>query len=92
MHKGSNIYLILALNEKGVAEGLEHLPLVREFVEIFLKELPRMSPKREFQFTIELKMGTKPIVRTPYRMSTPKLQNLRMQLKELLDLGIICPS
>jgi hypothetical protein len=31
MHKGCKLYVILALNEKGVAEGLEHLPVVREF-------------------------------------------------------------
>jgi hypothetical protein len=31
MHKGCKIYAILALNEKGVAEGLENLPVVREF-------------------------------------------------------------
>jgi hypothetical protein len=28
----------------------------------------------------------------PYRMSTPELQELRMKLKELLDLGLIHPS
>ena len=51
-----------------------------------------MSPKRELEFTINLKLGTKLIVTMPYRMSTPKLQKLKMQLKELLDLGLICPS
>jgi hypothetical protein len=30
MCKGCKIYLILALNEKGVVEGLEHLPVMRE--------------------------------------------------------------
>jgi hypothetical protein len=92
MCKGCKIYVILALNEKGVAEGLEHLPVVREFVDVFPEELPRMPPKRELEFTIDLKPGTEPIARTPYRMSTPELQELRMQLKELLDLGLIHPS
>jgi hypothetical protein len=92
MHKGCKIYVILALNEKGVAEGLEHLPVVREFADIFPEELPGMSPERELEFTIDLKPGTEPIARTPYQMSTPELQELRMQLKELLDLGLIHPS
>ena len=35
MRKGCNIYLILVLNEKGVAEGLEHLPVVRDFADVF---------------------------------------------------------
>ena len=33
--QGVQDYAILALNEKGVAEGLEHLPVVREFVDVF---------------------------------------------------------
>ena len=44
------------------------------------------------EFTIDLKPGTEPIERMPYRMSTPELQELKMQLKELLDLGLIRPS
>jgi hypothetical protein len=93
MHRGgANFIAILALNEKGVAEGLEHLPVVKELAEVFLEELPGMPPERELEFTLDLNPGTKPIERTPYRMSTPELQELKMQLKELLDLGLICPS
>jgi hypothetical protein len=51
-----------------------------------------MPPERELEFTIDLKLGTEPIARTPYRMSTPELQELKMQLKELMDLGLIRPS
>jgi hypothetical protein len=90
--QGGKLYAILALNEKGVVEGLEHLPVVKEFADVFPKELPRMPPERELEFTIDLKLGTEPIARTPYRMSTPELQELKMQLKALLDLGLICPS
>jgi hypothetical protein len=92
MCKGCNTYAILALNEKGVAEGIEHLPVVREFANVFLEELPRILPKRELEFTIDIKLGIEPITRLPYRMSTPELQELRMQLKELLDLRLIHPS
>ena len=48
-----------------------------------------MPPKRELEFTIEIKLGIEPIEKIPYRMSTPELQELKMQLKELLDLGLI---
>jgi hypothetical protein len=92
MHKGFNLYVILALNEKGVAEGLENLPVVRYFADIFLEELPWMSSERELEFTIDLKPRTESIERTPYQMSIPELQELIIQLKELLDLGIIHPS
>jgi hypothetical protein len=92
MHKGCNIYAIPTLNEKGVAEGLEHLPVGREFVDVVPEELPRMPLERGLEFTIYLKHGTERIARTPYRMLTPELQELIMQLKELLDRGIIRPS
>jgi hypothetical protein len=51
-----------------------------------------MPPKRELEITLDLKSGTEPIARTPYRMSTPEMKELKMQLKELLDLGLIRPS
>jgi hypothetical protein len=66
MRNGCNIYAILALNEKGVVEGLEHLPVVREFADIFPEELPRMSPERELDFTIDLKLGTELKARMHY--------------------------
>jgi hypothetical protein len=92
MRKGCKIYVILVLNEKGVLEGLEYLPMVREFADVFPEELPGMPPKRELELTIDLKPRTEPITRTPYRMSTLELQELRMKLKELLDLRLIHPS
>jgi hypothetical protein len=73
-------------------EGLEHLRVVREFADVFPEELHGMSPESELEYTIDLKLGTEPIERMPYRMSTLELQELRMQLKELLDLGLIHPS
>jgi hypothetical protein len=58
MRKGCKIYAILALNEKGITEGLENLPVVQEFEDVFPEELPRMLHEREFEFTIDLKLGT----------------------------------
>jgi hypothetical protein len=92
MQKRCKLYAILALNEKGVAEGLEKLLVVREFSDVFPEELPGLSPQRELEFTIDLKPGTELIARTPYHMLTLELQELKMKLKELLDLGLKCPS
>jgi hypothetical protein len=92
MPKGCNLYSILVLNEKGVEEGQEHLPVVRDFVNIFPKDLTGMPPERELEFIIDLKSGTELIARMPYHMSNLELQELIMQLKEFLDLGLIHPS
>ena len=58
----------------------------------FPNELPRLPPERELDFTIELKPGAEPISKTEYRMTAPELCELQMQLKELLDLGLVRPS
>jgi hypothetical protein len=41
---------------------------------------------------IELKPGATPIYKTPYRMSTPELAELKEHINELLENGFICPS
>jgi hypothetical protein len=91
MRKGYNLHAILALNEKGVAEGLEHLPVVKE-LRTYSRGVAWDAAGEETGVYHRLETGTEPIARTPYRMSTPELQELKMQLKELLDLGLIRPS
>jgi hypothetical protein len=41
---------------------------------------------------IELKPGTSPIYKTPYRMATLELAKLKEHIKELLEKGFIHPS
>jgi hypothetical protein len=41
---------------------------------------------------IELKPGTAPIYKTPSRMTTLELAELKEHIKELLEKGFICPS
>ena len=43
-------------------------------------------------FIIELHLGTSPISMTPHRMALVELQELKVQLQELLDKGLITPS
>ncbi|KAL0302398.1 UNVERIFIED_CONTAM: Retrovirus-related Pol polyprotein from transposon [Sesamum calycinum] len=56
-------------------------------------ELSRnLPPKRVVDHEIELVPGMKPLARAPYRMSQPELVELRKQLKEMLESGIIKPA
>jgi hypothetical protein len=48
--------------------------------------------QRDIDFSIDLVPGVAPISKTPYRMGTPKLKELQMQLEELLKKGYIRPS
>ena len=64
-----------------------------EFKDVMPPELPkRIPPRREEDHKIELEPGAKPPAMGPYRMALPKLEELRRQLKELLDAGFIQPS
>ncbi|KAL0451598.1 UNVERIFIED_CONTAM: RNA-directed DNA polymerase [Sesamum latifolium] len=66
--------------------------LLKEFEDVLPDELPRkLPPKRAVDHEIELVPGTKPPARTPYRMSQPELVELRKQLKDMLESGIIKP-
>ncbi|XP_052299719.1 uncharacterized protein LOC127903097 [Citrus sinensis] len=81
---------IVADHPDGVC--LEDIPIVREFIDVFPGDLPRLPPDREVEFTIELVPGTTPTSRAPYRMAPIELKELNVQLQELLDKGFICPS
>ena len=65
---------------------------MKEYLDVFLDELPRLPPPREIDFAIELESSTTPISRAPYRMAPAELKELKVQLQELLDKGFIRPS
>lgn len=67
--------------------------LVEEFDTVFKDQLPGLPPNRRSQHVIQLEdPNCKPVNRAPFRMSPAELDELRRQLKELLDLGLIRPS
>jgi hypothetical protein len=66
-----------SINE-GKGPSLNQYLVLLEFKDVFPKELPGLPPQRELGFTIELKHGAKPISKTPYRMTAPKLFELQM--------------
>jgi hypothetical protein len=51
-----------------------------------------MPPERDIEFVIDLKPGTAPIYKSPYRMATPQLAKLKEHIMELLEKGFIHPS
>jgi hypothetical protein len=79
------------VNQLDASQGSE-VPVVNEFPDVFLEELPGMPPDRDIEFLIELKPGTTPIYKTPYRMTTPELAELKEHVMELLEKRFIHPS
>jgi hypothetical protein len=74
------------------ATSMEEIPIVCEFPDVFPEDLPGLLPKRDVEFAIELKLSTAPIYRRPYKMPQNELAELKIQLKGLLDKGLIRPS
>jgi hypothetical protein len=70
----------------------EDIHVIREFVDVFLDDLPRMPPERAIEFKIELQPGTAPIGKAPYKIWPVELKELKIQLQWLLDKGYIRPS
>ena len=66
--------------------------VVCEFPNVFLDELPGLPLDRDVEFKIDLVLGTTPISKRPYRMPPNELAELKIQLQELLDKGLIQPS
>jgi hypothetical protein len=64
------------VNQLDSSQGFE-VPVVNEFPDVFLEELPGMPLDRDIKFVIELKPVTTPLYKTPYRMATPELAKLK---------------
>jgi hypothetical protein len=91
--KGCPLYAIRVLKTiEGAKPSPDDHPILREYRDVFPEEVPSLPPKRDIEFSIELAPGAVPVSKTPYRMSTPELVELKLQLKEMMDKGYIRPS
>ncbi|RVW31995.1 Transposon Tf2-12 polyprotein [Vitis vinifera] len=91
LKKGCQGFLAYVVNEENDLK-LEDIPIVRDYPDVFLEDLPGLPPEREVEFTFDLAPGTTFISKAPYRMAPMELKELKIQLQELLDKGFIRPS
>ena len=83
------VYVIDTRVENGVF--VSDVPIVKEFPNVFLVDLPGVPPARKVEFMIDLVPGTFPIVKAPYRLASLEMQELSSQLHELLGKQFIEP-
>ncbi|XP_076942318.1 uncharacterized protein LOC143612150 [Bidens hawaiensis] len=62
------------------AKKLEEVPVVSEFKDVFPYELPGIPPDREVEFKIDLVPGTSPIAKSPYRLASTEMKELKKQI------------
>jgi len=78
---------VMDIQEK--EETVSNVPIVCEFKDAFLKELPGLPPQRKIDFEIKFIPGFQPISKAPYRMAPTEFKELKIQLVDLLQKGFI---
>ncbi|GJT99521.1 putative reverse transcriptase domain-containing protein [Tanacetum coccineum] len=80
------------MEKKSNERRLEDILVVREFPEVFPKDLPGLPSVRQIEFQIDLIPDAAPVARAPYRLAPSEMHELSDQLQELADRGFIGPS
>ncbi|GJT55772.1 putative reverse transcriptase domain-containing protein [Tanacetum coccineum] len=78
--------------DKSEDKRLEDVPIMREFSEVFLEDLPGFPPTRQVEFQIDLVLNAALVARSPYKLVLSSMQELSTQLQELSDNGFIRSS
>ena len=89
LYKDCEVYLAHVIDTSTLEVTLESVPIVREFLDVFLEDLPRQPLDRELEFDIDLLSGSTPIFIPLYRMAPIELKELKTQLQDLVDKGFI---
>ncbi|GJV32599.1 putative reverse transcriptase domain-containing protein [Tanacetum coccineum] len=94
--KGCHVFLAHVTTkktkDKSKGKRLEDIPIVRDFPEVFPKDLSGLPPTQQVEFQIDFIPGAAPVARAPYRLALSEMKELSDQLKELSDKGFIRPS
>ncbi|XP_027348056.1 uncharacterized protein LOC113859497 [Abrus precatorius] len=90
--EGVCCFVLLGVMNAEVEQSLQSIPIVREFPEIFPEDIPRIPPRREVEFSIDLIPGAEPVSVAPYRMAPKELMELKKQIEDLMRKQMIRPS
>ena len=85
---GSQGYILLMASKVNMEQTLSQIPIVREYPDVFTKDIPKFPPEREVEFCIDLVPEMGPIFIAPYKMSPLELAELKKQL----EVGSECRS
>ena len=80
LHKRCEAYLAHVVNKSSSEVTLDSVPMVQEFPDVFIEDLPSLPPDRELEFRIELLSGSPLISTPPYMMAPVELKELKTQL------------
>nr|GEX96535.1 putative reverse transcriptase domain-containing protein [Tanacetum cinerariifolium] len=74
--RGCQVFMIQVMEKKSDEKRLEDIPVVKEFPDIFPKDLHGLPPIRQVEFQIDLIPRAAPVAQTPYRLAPSEMQEL----------------
>ena len=72
--------------------NFDDIPILQDFLYVFLEEIPGLPPKRDMDFMIELIPSVVPNSKAPYGMNILELNKSKLKLQELIDKNYVRPS
>ncbi|XP_016679230.1 uncharacterized protein [Gossypium hirsutum] len=92
VHKGCEAYLAYVSVFASGDFTVKDIRTMKDFSNVFPKELPSLPLNQKVEFGIQLLLGTASVSIAPYRMASKELMELKAQIQELSDRGFIRPS
>nr|GEY17827.1 reverse transcriptase domain-containing protein [Tanacetum cinerariifolium] len=89
IERGSQLFIAQVTEKEPAKKQLQDAPVICNFPEVFLDDLPGLPPPRQVEFKIKLIPSVAPVARAPYRLAPSELKELSDQLKELSEKGFI---
>nr|GEX88859.1 reverse transcriptase domain-containing protein [Tanacetum cinerariifolium] len=74
--------IIRVMEKKSDEKRLEDIPIVKEFLDVFPKDLPGLPLVRQVEFQINLIPRAASIAHAPYRLAPSEIQELSNQLQD----------
>nr|GEV25465.1 reverse transcriptase domain-containing protein [Tanacetum cinerariifolium] len=81
--KGSQFFVAHVTEKEPQEKWLKDVPVIQDFPEVFLDDLPGLPPPRQVEFRIDLVPGAAPVARAPYQLALSEMKELAGQLQEL---------
>lgn len=92
LRKECHAFLAHVVNTSQETKDLKNILVLRDYPDIFPKELPGLPPQRQVEFRINLVPGATPSAKSSYRLAPAEMQELSGQLNEVLSKGFIRPN
>ncbi|GJS46991.1 putative reverse transcriptase domain-containing protein [Tanacetum coccineum] len=92
IERGCHLFVSYVTEKEKKEKCLEDVPIIYDFPEVSLDDLPGLPPPRQVEFRIKLVPGAALVTRAPYRLAPSELKELSDQLKELSEKGFIRPG